>query len=56
MRTAPVAGGFYVGDYKGLTHFGNHGLRPFFVIAEPQATFGKTDPFTATACPTTGTC
>ena len=56
MRTAPVARGFFVGDYEGLTHFGNHSFRPFFVMAQPQATFGKTDPFTTTVCPTTGTC
>lgn len=56
MRTAPVAQGFFVGDYQGLTHVGSHGFRPFFVMAQPQATLGKTDPFTTAVCPTTGTC
>lgn len=54
MTTAPRAGGFFVGDYEGLTDFGNHGFRPFFVQARPLATNGATDPFTATVCPTGG--
>jgi hypothetical protein len=54
MKTAPAAGGFFVGDYEGLTDFGTHGFRPFFIQAQPLATAGKTDPFTATVCPTTG--
>jgi hypothetical protein len=51
MSTAPSAGGFFVGDYEGLTDYGNHGFRPFFIQAKPLATEGMTDPFTATACP-----
>jgi hypothetical protein len=54
MTTAPRAGGFFVGDYEGLTDFGSSGFRPFFVQARPLATAGDTDPFTATVCPTGG--
>jgi hypothetical protein len=54
MTTAPAAGGFFTGDYEGLTDYGSHGFRPFFIQAQPQATAGKTDPFTATVCPTGG--
>ena len=54
MTTAPVARGFFVGDYEGLTDFGGHGFRPFFIQAKPPATAGMTDPFTATVCPASG--
>jgi hypothetical protein len=54
MTTAPQANGFFVGDYEGLTDFGQHGFRPFFIQAQPQATAGKTDPFTAAVCPSSG--
>jgi hypothetical protein len=54
MTAAPQAGGFFVGDYEGLTDFGSHGFRPFFIQAGPLAQTGKTDPFTATVCPTGG--
>ncbi len=54
MTTAPQAGGFFVGDYEGLTDYGTHGFRPFFIQARPLATAGLTDPFTATVCPSSG--
>ncbi|HSR26339.1 MAG TPA: sialidase family protein, partial [Candidatus Eisenbacteria bacterium] len=54
MTTAPRAGGFFTGDYEALTDFGSHGFRPFFIQAQPLAQHGKTDPFTAAVCPTTG--
>jgi hypothetical protein len=54
MDTAPSAGGFFVGDYEGLTDFGTHGFRPFFVMSQPAATNGKTDLFSNTVCPTGG--
>jgi hypothetical protein len=48
MTTAPVADGFFVGDYEGLTASGST-FDPFFVMAQPIATKGKTDPFANTA-------
>jgi hypothetical protein len=48
MTTAPVARGFFTGDYEGLTHVGNT-FHPFFVMAQPIATHGSTDPFSNTA-------
>jgi hypothetical protein len=54
MLTAPFAEGFFVGDYEGLTTAGQHGFRSFFVMAQPEATTGDTDPFTTTVCPSTG--
>jgi hypothetical protein len=56
MDTAPFAEGFFVGDYEGLTEFGTHGFMPFFIVAQPAATRGPTDPFSTTICPTTGGC
>jgi hypothetical protein len=44
MTTAPNAGGFFVGDYEGLTPSGST-FDPFFVMAQPIATAGPTDPF-----------
>jgi hypothetical protein len=44
MTTAPNAGGFFVGDYEGLTSSGST-FDPFFVMAQPIATKGLTDPF-----------
>ena len=48
MTTAPNAGGFFVGDYEGLTASGTT-FAPFFVMARPIATKGPTDPFSNTA-------
>ena len=48
MTTAPVARGFFVGDYEGLTSSGST-FDPFFVTALPIATKGNTDPFSNTA-------
>jgi hypothetical protein len=48
MTTAPEAGGYFVGDYEGLTSSGTT-FDPFFVMARPIATRGSTDPFATTA-------
>ena len=48
MTTAPNTGGFFVGDYQGLTHSGTI-FDPFFVMTKPIATYGLTDPFASTA-------
>ena len=48
MTTAPDAGGFFVGDYEGLTSTGST-FDPFFMMAQPIATKGLTDPFANTA-------
>jgi hypothetical protein len=48
MTTAPDAGGYFVGDYEGLTTSGTT-FDPFFVMAQPIASTGSTDPFSNTA-------
>ena len=48
MTTAPFAEGYFVGDYEGLTATGTT-FDPFFVMAQPIATKGLTDPFANTA-------
>ena len=48
MTTAPDAGGYFVGDYEGLTASGTT-FDPFFVMAQPRATAGRTDSFASTA-------
>jgi hypothetical protein len=49
MTTAPGSdAGYFVGDYEGLTSSGNT-FDPFFVMAQPIATKGPTDPFSNTA-------
>jgi hypothetical protein len=48
MTTAPSAGGFFVGDYEGLVTSGSI-FDSFFVMAQPVATRGATDPFSNTA-------
>jgi len=48
MLKAPNASGFFVGDYDGLTASGTTFV-PFFVMAQPIATSGTTDPFSNTA-------
>ena len=42
--TAPDAGGYFLGDYAGLSD-SNTTFDPFFMMAQPQATKGLTDPF-----------
>ena len=44
LTTAPNAGGFFVGDYQGLTSSATT-FDPFFVMSQPMATKGLTDPF-----------
>ena len=48
MTTAPNAGGYFVGDYEGLTSSGST-FDPFWVMAKPIATKGATDPFAGNA-------
>jgi hypothetical protein len=50
MTTAPNAGGFFVGDYEGLSNIGTT-FAPFFILAQPEATKGATDPFSNTVSP-----
>lgn len=42
--TAPDAGGYFLGDYQGLTSSGTQ-FDPFFMMSKPIATKGATDPF-----------
>lgn len=48
MTTAPDAGGYFLGDYTGLTSSGAL-FDPFFMMARPTASAGATDPFASTA-------
>ena len=50
METAPVAAGFFLGDYEAL---GNAGVnfRPFFVATNSGNTSNRTDVFTTTVTP-----
>lgn len=48
METAPVARGFFVGDYEGLVASGKT-FHSMFVMAKPIATAGPTDLFANTA-------
>jgi len=48
MTTAPDADGYFTGDYEGVTASGSV-FDPFWVMAQPIATKGKTDPFSNTA-------
>jgi len=48
MTKAPNAGGFFVGDYEGLTQSGTI-FDPFFIMAKPIASHGPTDPFASIA-------
>jgi hypothetical protein len=50
MRTAPDAGGFFVGDYEGLSSIGN-AFVPFFVQANSGNLANRTDAFSTTATP-----
>jgi Neuraminidase (sialidase) len=47
MKTAPQAGGFFVGDYEGLGVIGT-AFQPFFVAANSGNTANRTDVFTST--------
>jgi hypothetical protein len=48
MTTAPNAVGYFTGDYEGLAAGGSV-FDPFWVMAQPRATTGVTDPFSNTA-------
>jgi BNR repeat-like domain len=50
MKTAPNAGGFFVGDYEGLATIGNTFV-PVFVQANSGNTTNRTDVFETTASP-----
>ncbi len=50
MKTAPRAGGFFVGDYEGLATIGNTFI-PVFVQANSGNTANRTDVFETTAGP-----
>ena len=47
MRTAPVAGGFFLGDYQGLGRVGDNSVLPFFVQANSGSATNRTDVFAA---------
>ncbi len=49
MEAAPVARGFFVGDYEGLAAVGDHGFLPFFVQAIPGTADDKTNVFATEA-------
>jgi BNR repeat-like domain len=53
MRTAPDAGGFFVGDYEGLTS-ANRIFYPFFVQANTGNLANRTDGFSTTYRPSFG--
>ena len=46
MRTAPIARGFFLGDYEGLAHVDQASL-PFFVITNSGNLTNRTDVFAA---------
>lgn len=46
MRIAPSAGGFFLGDYEGLSH-GNGAFLPFFVMTNSRNVTNRTDVFAA---------
>lgn len=48
MTTAPDAEGYFTGDYEGLAAGGSV-FDPFWVMAQPIATKGKTDSFSSAA-------
>jgi hypothetical protein len=50
METAPVARGYFVGDYEGLTSVGNNFL-PLFIQANTGNTSNRTDAFFTTVGP-----
>jgi hypothetical protein len=50
MKTAPVARGFFVGDYEGLDHAGST-FKVFFVQTDSTPGTSPTDVFSANATP-----
>jgi hypothetical protein len=50
MEIAPVARGFFLGDYQGLTNIGNDFV-PFFIQTNGGNTVNRTDAFATTAGP-----
>jgi Neuraminidase (sialidase) len=50
IETAPVARGYFLGDYEGLAHIGNTFL-PFFVQANTGNTTNRTDAFSTVVGP-----
>ena len=50
IETAPVAGGYFLGDYEGLDNVGNAFL-PLFVMTNSGNTSNRTDVFAATVTP-----
>jgi hypothetical protein len=50
MATAPVARGFFVGDYEGLASIGTRFV-PFFVQTNQGNTGNRTDAFFTSAGP-----
>jgi hypothetical protein len=49
MRTAPLtASGYFVGDYESIAPSGLSGFQTLWVMGQPQATAGPTDPFSST--------
>lgn len=46
IRNAPVARGFFIGDYQGLQPVGASLFRPFFVIANMNVSTNRTDVYT----------
>lgn len=47
MKTAPVAGGYFLGDYSGLAAFGNDDFLAFFAQANSGNLDNRTDIFSA---------
>jgi Neuraminidase (sialidase) len=51
VRTAPLTvEGYFLGDYEGLTARGTT-FGPFFILSQPEATHGPTDPFSTSVGP-----
>jgi BNR repeat-like domain len=51
LRTAPLPGHNYVGEYQGLARLGRRGFAAAFTLASPQAQDGPTDIFYASLRP-----
>jgi hypothetical protein len=51
LRSAPLPGHNYVGEYQGLARLGRHGFAAAFTLASPQAQDGPTDIFYASLRP-----
>ncbi len=50
IETAPFSGGYFLGDYQGLTSLGPT-FRPFFILTNTGNTANRTDAFTTTVGP-----